>query len=111
MVWLLLFGALFESVTEIPGFPSGRDATSSSSRPGVVAMTALFSAAWAGTVYIEDMNRGVMDRLLASPVSRGAMMNGTLAYQSRQHRADARSCSAVAYAMGGRFDWTGIVVT
>ena len=27
------------------------------------------------------MNRGVMDRLLASPVRRGAMMIGTLAYQ------------------------------
>ena len=44
-------------------------------------MTALFSSGWAGTVYIEDMNRGVMDRLLASPVRRGAMMVGTLAYQ------------------------------
>ena len=50
-------------------------------------MTALFSAAWAGTVYIDDMERGVMDRLLASPVRRGAMMNGTLAYQ-----AITRSC-------------------
>ena len=28
------------------------------------------------------MNRGVMDRLLASPVRRGAMMIGTLAYQA-----------------------------
>ena len=28
------------------------------------------------------MQRGVMDRLLASPVRRGAMMNGTLVYQS-----------------------------
>ena len=45
-------------------------------------MTALFSSGWAGTVYIEDMNRGVMDRLLASPVRRGAMMIGTLAYQA-----------------------------
>ena len=45
-------------------------------------MTALFSSGWAGTVYIEDMNRGVMDRLLASPVRRGAMMVGTLAYQA-----------------------------
>ena len=50
--------------------------------PGVVIMTALFSSGWAGTVYIEDMNRGVMDRLLASPVRRGAMMIGTLAYQA-----------------------------
>ena len=44
-------------------------------------MTALFSAAWAGTVYIEDMNLGVMDRMLASPVRRGAMINGTVVYQ------------------------------
>ena len=53
-------------------------------------MTALFSSGWAGTVYIEDMNRGVMDRLLASPVRRGAMMIGTLAYQgAHDDRADA----------------------
>jgi ABC-2 type transport system permease protein len=81
MVWLLLFGQLFKSVTEIPGF-AGSGSYVEFLTPGVVAMTALFNAAWAGTVYIEDMNRGVMDRLLASPVSRGAMMNGTLAYQS-----------------------------
>ena len=31
IIWLLLFGALFESVTEIPGFAGG---SSTSSRPG-----------------------------------------------------------------------------
>ena len=110
MVWLLLFGALFESVTEIPGFPSDVSYLEFLT-PGVVAMTALFSAAWAGTVYIEDMNRGVMDRLLASPVSRGAMMNGTLAYQALVSIAQTLVVFGVAYLMGGRFDWTGIVVT
>src|SRR5664279_1219915 len=34
--------------------------------PAVIAMAALFSAMWAGTVYTEDMNRGVMDRMLAA---------------------------------------------
>ena len=78
MFWLLLFGKLFESVVRIPGF----DANASYLEfltPGVIARTALFSAMWAGTVYVDDMQRGVMDRLLASPVRRGAMMNGTLA--------------------------------
>ncbi len=64
MVWLLLFGQLFKSVVEIPGFAGGGSFLEYLT-PGVVVMTALFSAAWAGTVYIDDMERGVMDRLLA----------------------------------------------
>ena len=81
-IWLLLFGALFETAVQIPGFGADGRSYLEYLTPGVVAMTALFSAAWAGTVYIEDMTLGVMDRMLASPVRRGAMMSGTLAYQS-----------------------------
>jgi ABC-2 type transport system permease protein len=110
MVWLLLFGQLFKSVTEIPGF-GGSGSYVEFLTPGVVAMTALFNAAWAGTVYIEDMNRGVMDRLLASPVSRGAMMNGTLAYQSLVCTVQTLIVFGVAYLMGGRFSGSGIVLT
>jgi len=110
MVWLLLFGQLFKSVVEIPGF-EGSGSYVEFLTPGVVAMTALFSAAWAGTVYIEDMERGVMDRLLASPVSRGAMMNGTLAYQSLVCTAQTLVVLGVAWLMGARFSWTGVAVT
>jgi ABC-2 type transport system permease protein len=110
MVWLLLFGQLFKSVTEIPGF-DGTGSYVEFLTPGVVAMTALFNAAWAGTVYIEDMKRGVMDRLLASPVSRGAMMNGTLAYQALVCTVQTLIVFGVGYLMGGRFGWTGIVLT
>ena len=110
MIWLLLFGQLFKSVVAIPGFAS--DGTYLEFlTPGVVAMTALFSAAWAGTVYIEDMDRGVMDRLLASPVSRSAMMNGTLAYQALTSVVQTGVVLGVAYAAGARFAWTGLVVT
>jgi ABC-2 type transport system permease protein len=97
-------------VTEIPGF-GGSGSYVEFLTPGVVAMTALFNAAWAGTVYIEDMNRGVMDRLLASPVSRGAMMNGTLAYQSLVCTVQTLIVFGVAFLIGGRFSWTGIVLT
>jgi ABC-2 type transport system permease protein len=82
IIWLLLFGELFRPVAEIPGFAAAHGSYLEFITPGVVVMTALFSSGWAGTVYIEDMNRGVMDRLLASPVRRGAMMIGTLAYQA-----------------------------
>jgi ABC-2 type transport system permease protein len=110
MVWLLLFGQLFKSVTQIPGF-GGTGSYVEFLTPGVIAMTALFNAAWAGTVYIEDMNRGVMDRLLASPVSRGAMMNGTLAYQSLVCVLQTLIVFGVAWLMGGRFGGLGVVLT
>ncbi|MEO7068948.1 MAG: ABC transporter permease [Nostocoides sp.] len=110
MVWLLLFGELFTSVTEIPGF-AGHGTYLEYLTPGVVAMTALFSAAWAGTVYIEDMERGVMDRLLASPVRRGAMMNGTLAYQAITSIVQTLIVFGVAWLMGARFAWLGVALT
>ncbi len=114
MIWLLLFGKLFGSVVEIPGFGGGEDVTYLEYlTPGVIAMTALFSAMWAGTVYIDDMNRGVMDRLLASPVRRGAMMNGTLVYQSITSIVQTVIVLVVAWLAGARFDGGafGVVMT
>jgi ABC-2 type transport system permease protein len=102
MFWLLLFGNLFQSVVRIPGFHS--DATFMEFiTPGVIAMTSLFSAMWAGSVYVDDMHRGVMDRLLASPVRRGAMMNGTLAYQSLTSIVQTAIVLVVALLAGARF--------
>jgi ABC-2 type transport system permease protein len=112
MIWLLLFGALFESVVQIPGFGGGASYLEFLT-PGVVAMTALFSAMWAGTLYIDDMQRGVMDRLLASPVRRGAMMNGTLVYQSLTSIVQTVIVLVVALLAGARFDGgtVGVAVT
>ena len=103
-IWLLLFGALFQDVVHIPGFAAGGQSYLEFLTPGVVMMTALFSAAWAGTTYIEDMNLGVMDRLLASPVRRGALMNGTIAYQSITCLVQTSVIVVIAYAAGARFD-------
>ena len=46
MIWLLLFGALFKRVVEIPGFDAADYVDFLT--PGVVVMTALFSAGWSG---------------------------------------------------------------
>jgi ABC-2 type transport system permease protein len=113
VIWLLLFGQLFKSVIHIPGFSTSTGSYLEFLTPGVVIMTALMSSAWAGTIYIEDMNRGVMDRLLASPVSRGAMMIGTLAYQSLTCIAQTIIVFLIAFAAGARYDnWApGMTVT
>jgi ABC-2 type transport system permease protein len=77
IIWLLLFGALFKSVARLPGFDGSYI---NFLTPGVVVMLAVFSAGWTGMGFVEDINSGVMDRMLATPVRRGALNAGTVTY-------------------------------
>jgi ABC-2 type transport system permease protein len=112
IIWLLLFGQLFKNVIHIPGF-AATGSYLDFITPGVIVMTALFNSGWSGTVYIEDMNRGVMDRMLASPVRRGSLIAGTLAYQAIVTMLQTLVIFGIAYAAGARFAnaGTGIPVT
>lgn len=76
VIWLLLFGALFKRVAEIPGFED--DSYIEFLTPGVIVMLAVSSAGWTGMGFIEDINRGVMDRILVSPIWRGALNAGSV---------------------------------
>jgi ABC-2 type transport system permease protein len=76
VVWLLLYGALFRKIVEIPGFGAGSYIDFLT--PGVVVMTCLFSAGWSGMDLIEDIDRGVVDRFLVSPASRTSLIAGRL---------------------------------
>jgi ABC-2 type transport system permease protein len=101
MIWLLLFGALFTNIAQLPGFGTGSYLDYLT--PGVVVMTAMFSAGWAGTTFIGDMDRGVMDRTLTSPVSRGALICGSLAYQAVTCVVQSVIVLAVGLAAGARY--------
>ncbi|HEY8465809.1 MAG TPA: ABC transporter permease [Solirubrobacterales bacterium] len=74
IIWLLLFGELFRSVVEIPGFETSSYVDFLV--PGVIIMTAFFGASWGGMGMIEDLDRGVTDRLLVSPLARAALVAG-----------------------------------
>jgi ABC-2 type transport system permease protein len=112
IIWLLLFGQLFRSVVRIPGFTAGGSFLEFLT-PGVIMMTALFASVWAGTTYIQDMDRGVMDRMLTSPVSRGAVMASTLAYQSIVSTIQTLVVVGIALVAGARFPGgvVGVLVT
>ncbi|MDB5105620.1 MAG: type transporter [Fibrobacteres bacterium] len=73
VIWLTIYGQLFRRVVEIPGF--GSASYIQFLTPGVVIMTALFGSAWSGMGIIEDLTDGVMDRMLATPVHRAALMS------------------------------------
>ena len=79
IVWLLLFGALFKSVAEIPGF---HGTYIDFFTPGVVVMLALFGAGWSGMAFVEDIANGVMERMLTSPVWRGSLNVGWITYEA-----------------------------
>jgi ABC-2 type transport system permease protein len=72
VIWLTLYGQLFRRVVEIPGFEA--DSYIQFLTPGVVIMTAFFGSAWAGMGIIEDLQHGVVDRMLATPVNRAALI-------------------------------------
>jgi ABC-2 type transport system permease protein len=101
IIWLLLFGELFKRVVEIPGF--GTDSYVTYLTPGVVIMTALYTCGWSGMMIIEDLERGVMDRFLASPVRRGALIANTLLYHALVTALQSILIVGLAWLLGARF--------
>jgi len=101
LIWLLLYGALFKKIVELPGFGSGSYIEYLA--PGVVVMTAIFSAGWVGMSNVEEIERGTMDRLLASPVNRGALIVGRVGYAAVSVVIQAVVIIGLAFLMGAHF--------
>jgi ABC-2 type transport system permease protein len=103
VIWLLLFGALFKSVTEIPGFTTAASYLDYLV-PGVLIMTALFSCGWSGMSIIEDLDRSIMDRFLVTPIHRSAIIGGLTAYELVAFGIQAAIIGGLAWLMGAHFD-------
>lgn len=101
-IWLLLFGALFKRASDIPGFRGGSYIEFLT--PGVVVMTAVLSAGWVGMGFIEDIDRGVMDRFLVSPIWRGALNLGSVVQATISVIAQSLVIVALAWLAGARFE-------
>jgi ABC-2 type transport system permease protein len=70
MLWLLLYGQLFSKTGA-----QGRGASYIEFlTPGVVCMNAFFGGTWGGMAMISDLDRHVVDRFLAAPASRLAIV-------------------------------------
>ncbi len=103
VIWLLLFGALFKSVAQIPGF-AGAASYLDYLVPGVLVMTALFSCGWSGMSIIEDLDRGIVDRLLSTPIHRSAIIAGLNAYALVSLVLQGLIIGALALLLGARFE-------
>jgi ABC-2 type transport system permease protein len=101
IVWLLLFGALFKRVIEIPGFHG--TSYIAFLAPGIVVMTAVFNSAWSGMALIDDLNRGVTARFLVTPVRRHALISGRLFKEVVGVVIQSLIIVALALLVGGTF--------
>ena len=101
VIWIVLFGQVFASLGALPQF--GGEGYIEYLVPGILMMTVLYSGAWAGTGYIDDINSGVMDQYLTSPVSRSAIISGQLAQQLIINLVQSLVVLGIGWLAGARY--------
>lgn len=72
MFWLLLYSQLFRRIVDLPGF--GGQSYVQFLTPGIVVMTSFFGATWSGMSMIDDLDRKVVERFLATPTRRSTLI-------------------------------------
>lgn len=102
VTYLVLYGQLFKRVVELPGFQASSYITFVT--PGVVIMMALFGGGWNGMGIIFEIDSGVMDRFLVSPVSRFAILAGRLIQMSVLMVIQTSILLVLSLLMGARFE-------
>lgn len=98
ILWLFLFGQLFGAMSGLSGF-EGENYTQFLA-PGLAIMTALYGAAFSGVGLLVDMEQGVLDRFLATSVSRSAIILGRMGDIALQGTVQAGILIAAAALVG-----------
>jgi ABC-2 type transport system permease protein len=107
MIWILLYGQLFKYLGNLPQFGGSYIDYLT---PGIVIMTALFSGGWSGFGVIEDINRGITDRFLVTPVRRGALTAGRLVQLATIATIQSAILLVVGLLLGANYTLGVIVV-
>ncbi|WP_207393999.1 ABC transporter permease [Actinomadura formosensis] len=101
MVWLFLFGELFEKVVELPGF--GVRSYLDYIVPGVVIMNAVSLNSFAGMATMDEIERGTLDRFLVTPVRRGAIANAGVIEQALSTAFQSLVIIVLGWAAGAHY--------
>lgn len=99
-VWMVLFGSLFQATASLRGFPG--DSYVQYLAPGIAVMAALFGATYSGMGTLGDLQSGLLDKFLAAPVPRAAIIAGPLLNTALTTIVQAAIILATAMWMGAR---------
>jgi ABC-2 type transport system permease protein len=113
MVWLILYGQLFKNVTRLGGF--GTTSYVTFLTPAIVVMNAFFGASWSGMNMVFDIERKFVERFLATPASRLALVLSQIIRSALQAGLQGLIILLVALALGvrihtGVLGWLAILV-
>lgn len=101
MLWMILFGHVFSSIGSIPGFAASSYIDYLG--PGIVMMSTMMAGAYSGMGVLSDYKDGVLDRMLISPISRLALLLGSLLQDALTLSFQAALMIGVAAILGASF--------
>ncbi len=99
MIWLILYGQLF---SRVPSLRAGAGSYVEFLAPGVVVMNAFFGATWSGMAMINDLDKKWVERFLATPASRLAIVLSQVARAGLTAIVQALVILIVGLALGVR---------
>ena len=102
LVWLLLYGQLFKRIIHLPGGGFGGVTYITFLAPAIVVMNAFFGATWSGMAMITDLDRDVIPRFLATPVSRVSLVASQIVRASLTAIIQALIILVISLALGVR---------
>jgi ABC-2 type transport system permease protein len=100
LIWLLLYGQLFKRVVHLPGGGFGGVSYITFLAPAIVVMNAFFGGTWSGMPMISDIDRDVIPRFLATPVSRLSLVASQVVRAAINSTIQALIILLVALALG-----------
>lgn len=111
LIWLIIFGQLFQNMARLPGFPSGSYIDFFA--PGAIIMTVLFGSSWSGISLLRELNYGVVDKMLVTPISRVSIVLSRVLHSTLTVLLQCIIIIMIAVLMGTHIErgMTGISLT
>jgi ABC-2 type transport system permease protein len=102
LVWLLLYSQLFGELPRLGGF--GTNSYLEFLTPGIAILIAFSHGAWEGGGIVQDIERGAIDRFLATPLPPAALLVSRALHAAIISTLQAFVIVAVAFTFGARLD-------
>jgi ABC-2 type transport system permease protein len=106
--YMVLFAPLLKSLVGVPGFPPG--GAYNIFTPGLMVMMAIFGAGFAGFGIISRLRSGFIERMRVTPVSRVAMIFGSLGVDGTLFMIQIALLLVVGLLLGFRPDVGGMAL-
>ena len=105
LLWLGLMGNVLEGFTKSPYVQQmlGTSSYLSFMTPGIILMTVLFGGVFSGLSIVWDRRIGYLEKLMAAPISRGAIPLGKMLAAAIQGGIQVLAIILIATALGVRF--------